>query len=342
MKYTDVTLEIQHGRSLASLNTLGLDVIAEHYACARSEDELCEALAWARDRRLPVTVLGGGSNVVFRSNITGLVLHVGTPGILFDNETVEAGAGENWHQLVLASLEHGLCGLENLSLIPGSVGAAPIQNIGAYGTELSGVFDSLSAIDRDSLESLTLSAADCRFGYRDSIFKGALKDRLVISSVRISLSRTFRPNLDYEGLRHELEQSGAGITAHAVSEAVCALRRRKLPDPEVEGNVGSFFKNPVVSAARLSALLAEHPGMPAWNADGAKDGAKKVSAGWLIEHCGLKGRVLGGAAVSERHALVIVNRGPATGEDVIALAALVQERVFAEFGISLEIEPRVY
>jgi len=334
-----VTLEIQHGRSLASLNTLGLNVRAEHYVSVGSEPELMEALSHARTQGWAVTVLGGGSNLVCRGDLAGLVLHVGIPGILYQDESVEAGAGENWHHLVLSSLEQGLSGLENLSLIPGSVGAAPIQNIGAYGAELSMVFESLVAIDRSTLETVNLDAAECRFGYRDSIFKGELHDQLVICRVSLRLSRDFQPNLEYQGLKQALDVSGVTVTAERVSEAVCALRRSKLPDPDVQGNVGSFFKNPVVSMARVDQLRDEYPDLPCWPVEG---GGAKVSAAWLIERCGLKGKRQGGAAISEQHSLVIVNRDGATGEDVIALASLVQQEISARFDIALEIEPRIY
>ena len=333
-----MTLEIQQQKSLRNLNTFGLPATAEYFASARSEEEVREALALAREKKLAVTVLGGGSNVVFSRDIAGLVLQVAIPGILFEGESVQAGAGEAWHQVVLASLEQGLCGIENLSLIPGSAGAAPIQNIGAYGSELEAVFVSLSAIDRDTLVTHTFEKSDCRFGYRDSIFKGELKDRLVITRISVLLSHTFLPNLSYEGLRRHFEESGEEVTARSVSDAVCRIRRSKLPDPARLGNAGSFFKNPVIGAAHLEQLLAAHPAMPYWRtASGCK-----VSAGWLIEQSGLKGQALGGAAVLDSHALVLVNHRQATGKDVLELAHFIQDEVRRRFDITLEIEPVVY
>lgn len=333
-----MTLEIQQQKSLRYLNTFGLPATAEHFASAHTEEEVREALALARDRHWPVTVLGGGSNMVLSKDIAGLVLHVAIPGILFDGRRLEAGAGEAWHQLVLASLEQGLSGIENLSLIPGSAGAAPIQNIGAYGAELEQVFESLEAIDRQTLESIRFDKADCRFGYRDSIFKGELKDRVVITRISLSLAQAFEPNLTYEGLQRHFAETGEAVTARSVSDAVCEIRRYKLPDPARMGNVGSFFKNPVIDAGHLAKLLAEHPLMPHWQ---TTSGAK-VSAGWLIEQSGLKGQALGGAAVSDRHALVLVNHHGATGEDVLNLAHFIQDEVRQRFDISLEIEPIVY
>lgn len=338
-KYTDVTAEIQYKHSLASLNTLGLPAIAEHYVCVRSDAEVCEALSLARSKSWPITILGGGSNVVIRDKLAGLVIHTLIPGISYRGACVEAGAGEVWHELVLSSLQQGLSGVENLALIPGSVGAAPIQNIGAYGAELKDVFESLKGIDRETLESVELSREDCRFGYRDSIFKHDLKERLVITRVRLRLHTGFEANLQYEPLRIWLEQSAGGdITARTVSDAVVAIRQSRLPDPQRVGNVGSFFKNPVVDEMVIERLRRNAPDLPCWHAATGS----KVSAAWLIEQCGLKGHVAGRAAVSADHALVIINRGGATGEEILALATKIRSTVEARFGIRLDIEPVIY
>jgi UDP-N-acetylmuramate dehydrogenase len=333
-----VTFEIQQQSSLANLNSLGLDVAAEFLAAAHTEDEVCEALEFARSRSCPLTVLGAGSNVVLSRPIEGLVLVMCIPGVLFDGERVEAGAGENWHHLVLGSLEQGLFGLENLSLIPGSVGAAPIQNIGAYGVELESVFSSLVGIDRETLSPVELNKMDCRFGYRDSAFKHNLKDRFVITRVRLSLSDNFEPNLSYDELAREVADSGEALSAELVSETVCRIRTRKLPDPSEIGNVGSFFKNPVVPLDRLEEMQSEYPAVPHWM---TTEGAK-LAAAWLIEQCGLKGLRVGGASISRSHALVVVNEGSATGNDVMSLAAEVQSRVGDRFGVALEVEPIIY
>lgn len=332
-----MTLEIQQRQSLVHLNTLGLDVTAERLAIARSEADVIEALALARSRGWPLTILGGGSNVVFTGDVKGLVLIVGIPGVLLEGERVTAGAGEGWHALVLATLEHELSGLENLALIPGSVGAAPIQNIGAYGVELESVFESLTAIERSSGSRVTLSRADCEFGYRDSLFKNRGRDEFVITSVSLSLSSTFTPHLAYADLKNAFEGQ-APASPLAVAEKVCEIRRQKLPDPDVVGNVGSFFKNPAVSGSAAAALLADYPQLSGWT---QADGSMKLSAAWLIDQCGFRGRGRGGAAIFDRHALVIINRESATPDDVIGLAREIAEEVQARFGVALDIEPRL-
>lgn len=333
-----MTLEIQLDRSLTRLNTLGLNTRAERFVHVCTESDLREALALAREKSWPVTLLGGGSNLVFRGNVVGLVIHVGVSGIRFDGTFVEAGAGESWHQVVLSSLEQGLSGIENLSLIPGSAGAAPIQNIGAYGVELADTFETLVAIDRESLETVTLTRSDCRFGYRDSIFKQALRDRLVVTRIRLRLSNVFVPNLEYAGLQQEMESASTRLSPLAVSQAVCAIRRRKLPDPDLIGNVGSFFKNPIIEPSMLEVLKRDHAGIASWQTESGI----KISAGWLIEQCGLSGASVGGAMVSPKHALVLINAGKAAGEDILALASLIQSRILTRFGIRLDIEPVIY
>jgi UDP-N-acetylmuramate dehydrogenase len=250
---------------------------------------------------------------------------------------VRAAAGENWHGLVQWTLAHGLPGLENLSLIPGSAGAAPIQNIGAYGSELKDVFHSLTAFDFDSGELLSLDRAACRFGYRDSVFKHELRDRAVILDVTFALPKQWRPKLGYAELAREIEARGIGLPdAQAISEAVIAIRRRKLPDPAQVGNAGSFFKNPVVPADKRDALLAAHPQLVSHV---QPDGSYKLAAGWLIDRCGWKGRTLGAAGVYERQALVLVNRGQASGQEIASLARAIQEDVARAFGVMLEPEP---
>lgn len=330
---------IEENYSLTSRNTLGLPVSARYFASASDVEELLEALAFARERSLPVIVLGGGSNTVLQERIDGLVIAVDIKGVAFEGCEVEVAAGENWHGFVRESLARQRYGLENLSLIPGFAGGAPIQNIGAYGVELDRYFVSLEAIDRHSLETVEMTASDCRFGYRDSIFKRALKDRMIITRIKLSLAEIFEPNLDYEDLKVELERTAsAEPSAMEVSDAVCRIRRRKLPDPERIGNAGSFFKNPAVSEQVYRELQDRWPTLKAWPA-----GDKvKLSAAWMIDRLGFKGTTLGDAAVSDQHALVIVNAGSATRADVLALAGRIQEGVEKNFGVSLEIEPVVY
>lgn len=324
--------------SLQSLNTFGLDASAYALVEIESEEDVLALPGFDPARDL---VLGGGSNVVFLSDVPGTVYLNRIRGLEIigedaDTVTVEAGAGENWHELVLWSLVQGLNGLENLSLIPGSVGAAPIQNIGAYGVELASVLESVTAWDWLTSTWAVLERNDCKLAYRDSLFKSSGRDRFLITSVRLRLSRRFSPRIDYRGLAEEL--AGVELTAGAVSEAVIRLRRRKLPDPAVVGNAGSFFKNPVVDKALAEDLRVRHPGLPAWGLAGDQT---KLSAAWMIQSCGLKGLRQGGAGVSEQHALVLVNTGGASGHDVGALTVKVQKSVFESFGVHLEAEPRL-
>jgi UDP-N-acetylmuramate dehydrogenase len=329
-------MKVRENPSLRNLNTFGLDASAGLLLEIESEEDLLAAPALDPARDL---VLGGGSNVVLVDDVPGTVFLNRIRGIDVvgeDGDTclVEAGAGENWHGLVEWSLARGLSGLENLSLIPGSAGAAPIQNIGAYGVELASVLETVTAWDWQRGCWTLLSRDDCRLGYRDSRFRSGDAGRFLITSVRLSLSRTFEPRIDYPGLARELGASKP--TARSVSDAVIRLRRRKLPDPSVTGNAGSFFKNPVVTAEEAEMLRSRHAGLPSWP---AADGQVKLSAAWLIEACGLKGRKVGDARVSEQHALVLVNAGGASGRDIKALAVAVQEAVYGSFGVRLEPEP---
>lgn len=329
-------------RSLRPYNTLGLEAYAREIHRLNS---IADVLSWreaAEHMGMPRLALGGGSNVVFAGDYEGSVGLVAINGIEHlgsDSEFhyVQAGAGENWHGLVRWTLERGLPGLENLSLIPGSVGAAPMQNIGAYGVELSERFESLDAIDLNTGERRLFELEDCRFGYRDSRFKRN-PERWLIMRVLLKLPRRWAPVLDYAGLREELSAMGAQSSQpREISQAVCRIRRRKLPDPEKLGNVGSFFKNPVVSAATVEAIRAELPALPRWTVDGGY----KLSAAWLIEQCGWKGRRVGDAGVHDGHALVLVNHGRATGADIWRLARQIRDSVQERFGIGLEPEPRI-
>ncbi len=288
-------------------------------------------------------VLGGGSNVLFTRDYAGAVLRIATRGVEVVAET-EAGvrlrvaAGENWDRLVRWTLARGFAGLENLILIPGTAGAAPIQNIGAYGVELAEFLCAVEAWDRERGGFVRLVAADCGFGYRDSRFKHE-PGRHLVTAVELELPRERALRLDYAGLPEELRAMGVGVPTHAdVARAVERLRRRKLPDPAEVGNAGSFFKNPVVTRARAEALGSAFPDLPVYPA-GA--GMTKLSAAWLIEAAGFKGRRDGHAGVSAQHALVLINRGSATGAEVLALAARIRAAVAERFGITLEFEPKV-
>jgi UDP-N-acetylmuramate dehydrogenase len=336
----------QTDADLTAMNTLGLSARARHLLRVRSVEEARRARAFlsARPRGVPVLILGGGSNLVLRGEPLDTVLKVDIPGRRKLGETeasivIEAGAGENWHDFVRWTLGQGWPGLENLSFIPGTVGAAPIQNIGAYGLEASERIESLDAFDLVSGELKRFSAVACQFGYRDSLFKRQ-PGRWLITAVRFRLPRRWQPLTHYGELAHELAERGLGDASSPaplqVSDAVIALRRRKLPDPAELGSVGSFFKNPLIETGQSAALLAAYPAMPHHP---QPDGREKLAAGWLIEQCGWKGRRLGPAGCHAQHALILVNHGGATGADILRLAANIQDDVFRRFGVELEPEP---
>ncbi|WP_426193552.1 UDP-N-acetylmuramate dehydrogenase [Massilia sp. DWR3-1-1] len=329
--------------SLRACNTFGIDATASHYVRVTSVDVLRAALADPVLARLPRLLLGGGSNIVLTGDFHGLVLHMAIDGTqLLDAgdagvRLVRAGAGQSWHGLVEATLAQDLGGLENLALIPGTVGAAPIQNIGAYGVELKDVFHSASVFDCASGQVRTMTAADCRFGYRDSVFKQADGAALIVLDVTFALPLAWTPTLGYAELASAVREAGLDApSARQVADLVIAIRRRKLPDPAVIGNAGSFFKNPVVSGARCAAILAAHPGLVH---HAQPDGSEKLAAGWLIDQGGWKGRSMGAAGVYAKQALVLVNRGGATGAEVLALARAITADVAARYGVALETEP---
>ncbi|MDB5853723.1 MAG: murB [Herminiimonas sp.] len=333
---------LQFDYPLQRLNTFGIACKAHAFLPVDSVEVLRAMLADPALRDLPRLVLGGGSNLLLTGDFPGLVLHLCNKGIerageKADSVLVRCAAGERWDDLVQWTLSHGLGGLENLSLIPGSVGASPIQNIGAYGAELADCFHSLRAFDLVSGEVLKLDRDACRFGYRDSIFKHELRERAVILSVTFALPKSWHANLRYTELARELENGGlTQPTPQQVSDAVIAIRTRKLPDPEAIGNAGSFFKNPVVDVVTRDALLAAHPAMVSFP---QPDGTFKLAAGWLIDQCGWKGKSIGPAGVYEKQALVLVNRGGASGQQILALASAIQDDVQQRFGVRLEAEP---
>jgi len=335
-------LFIEHDVSLQPFNTFGLPAWARHYLRITDPAQLDSLRTDAATAGLPRFVLGGGSNVLLTRDVEALLLHMAIPGREIVGEEngavlVRAGAGENWHGFVAFTLAQGLGGLENLSLIPGTVGAAPIQNIGAYGLEIKDVFHSLTAYDLATGARRMLRAADCRFGYRDSVFKQADGAGLVVLDVTFALPRAWQPNLRYAELANALQEAGiAKPTPQQVSETVVAIRRRKLPDPAVIGNAGSFFKNPVVTGAQCAALLARFPQLVH---HAQADGSEKLAAGWLIDQCGWKGRSMGAAGVYPKQALVLVNNGGASGAEVLALARAIQADVLEKFGVTLEPEP---
>lgn len=330
--------------SLKPYNTFGIDVKARYFTQAHNDDEVREALAQARQRELRVQVIGGGSNLLLTRDIDALVLHMASRGrrVLSDDGervVVEAQAGEPWHPFVQWSLAQGYCGLENLSLIPGTVGAAPMQNVGAYGVEIKDVFAGLTALDRETGELRDFNLEECAFGYRDSLFKRN-PGRWLILRVRFALSHALQAHLDYGPVRQRLAEQGVEQpTAQAISDAICSIRREKLPDPAELGNAGSFFKNPVVAAELVERIRSQHPGVVAYP---QADGQVKLAAGWLIEQAGWKGYREGDAGVHRLQSLVLVNHGQASGAQLHALAQRIQADILERFGVELEMEPNLY
>ncbi len=335
-------MQLIENQPLKDFNTFGLDASAAHFFEAKTEADVRSVL---KKTPRPILVLGGGSNILLtQKTVGGLVLKNSILGKSVEKRfknTVWArvGGGENWHETVMWSLENGLAGLENLSLIPGTVGAAPIQNIGAYGVELKDVFLKLEAIDLETGRKRSFSAKECHFGYRDSFFKKELRGRFLISAVWFRLFLKPKINVSYGAIADVLNEKGiASPTARDVSEAVISIRRSKLPDPAVIGNSGSFFKNPTIERAFFEKISTKWPKMPAWPQE---NGSVKIPAGWLIEQCGWKGQRLGNAGCYEKQALVLVNLGGATGAEVWALAEKIIASVAEKFGIRLEAEVNV-
>jgi len=338
-----VSLILASNQSLKSYNTFAVDQCARFFASAKSDEDVRDALAQARQLDVPLLPIGGGSNLLLTRDVSALVLHMASRGIRiidesFERVLVEAEAGEPWHPFVLWTLEQGLVGLENLSLIPGTVGASPIQNIGAYGVEIKDVFAGLTAMDSQSGVIREFTLEDCAFDYRDSLFKQQ-QGRYLILRVRFQLRRQAGLHLEYGPIRQRLAEQGiATPSAQDVSRAVCAIRSEKLPDPQQLGNAGSFFKNPLVSAAVAQALRESHSDLVAYP---QADGQVKLAAGWLIEKAGWKGFRDGDAGVHRLQALVLVNYGRATGAQLLGLARRIQADVLARFDVVLEIEPNV-
>jgi UDP-N-acetylmuramate dehydrogenase len=305
-------------------------------------DELKDALAFGAASNIPVLVLGGGSNILLSTDYLGLVIRINFKGIerLNTKGLVKVAAGENWHEFVESCMNHGFHGLENLALIPGTVGAAPIQNIGAYGVEFEQFVVSVSVYDKKLGKVLELNHRDCKFGYRDSLFKNADAQHLIVLGLTLQLAIRHSPNISYGALLAEFAgRDLAEITNRNVFDAVCRVRSSKLPDPKKLGNAGSFFKNPLVSAAKAETLKQEFPDIPCF--DVCEMGLVKIPAAWLLDQAGWRGKRKGGAGVHEQHALVIVNAQDATGEDIVLLAQEMAGSVLKRFGIALESEVRL-
>lgn len=331
--------------SLKKYNTFGIECNAAYFAAAETIEELKELLQWAHLKKLSSLILGGGSNVLFTKDVEGLVIRNGISGIekISEDENhvyLKVGAGVVWHQFVLYCLEHNYAGVENLALIPGSVGASPMQNIGAYGVEIKELFHELTALHKQTLETQTFSNSDCAFGYRESVFKNKYKNEFVITDVTYRLNKVPQFNIGYGAIKQELELQGAKeLSIQAIANAVMAIRSSKLPDPAKIGNAGSFFKNPSIPKDQYQILKSKFPDLVAYE---NTDGTMKLAAGWMIDQCGLKGYRNGDAGVHDKQALVLVNHGTASGSEIVSLCKHVQSEVFAKFGVELHPEVNIY
>jgi UDP-N-acetylmuramate dehydrogenase len=336
--------EIQRHQSLKPYNTFGIDVKSDFFAEVQSVIELKSILSDTDFRTKPLLILGGGSNVLFTSDFHGLVILNRIKGIDVTGEDdhhvwIKAASGEVWHDLVMFTIQRGWGGLENLSLIPGSVGASPMQNIGAYGVEIKDSFFELEALDLETLELIKFNYQDCEFGYRESVFKHKFRNRYFITSVTFRLSKIPVLNTSYGAIRLELESKGISDPGvKDVSDAVIAIRRSKLPDPAVLGNAGSFFKNPEISAKQYQQIKSAHSGLVAYE---LADGNFKLAAGWLIEQCGWKGKRIGETGSHKDQSLVLVNYGNARGKEIQELAIRIRESVYEKFGVWINPEVNI-
>jgi UDP-N-acetylmuramate dehydrogenase len=337
-------MNIQQHYSLKQLNTFGINATCSYFTEASTAEELKSILSLPQFKHIPKLILGGGSNILFTQDFDGLVIKNNIKGIILLGEDesyyyVKAGAGVVWHDLVLYCINNNYGGLENLSLIPGSVGAGPIQNIGAYGVEIKDYLLELEALEIETLSVKTFSNVDCKFGYRNSVFKTSLKNKYIITSVTYRLLKNPVLNTSYGAIEQELQQMGVkNKSIKAISDAVCNIRNSKLPNPAVLGNAGSFFKNPEITEMEYNTLKDKHPNIVGYNAE---PGKVKVAAGWLIEQCGWKGKTLGHAGVHKNQSLVLVNYGQASGNEIYNLSEQIIESVKNTFGILLEREVNI-
>lgn len=337
-------MHIRTDVSLRDYSTMRLGGKAAALVEIASKDELLEALVWAENKQLPVLVLGGGSNVIFSDGFDGLVIVNHIPGFTVVEEsdattTLQIGAGENWDEVVDRTVKLGLSGIEKLSLIPGTAGATPVQNVGAYGAEIADVFVELEAYDMQTKQFVTLDKAACNFSYRNSIFKSVHDRRYVITSITLQLTRHQPEPPFYEVLQCYLDERNTHeYSVQTIRDAVIAIRNSKLPDPTIIANTGSFFKNPIIPAAQFTELAQRFPEMPHWP---TKDGQVKLPAGWLIDQAGLKGYQAHGMKIYEKNALVFVNDSAETYEDLAAFRQEIIEKIHTTFGVTLEQEPEL-
>ncbi|MFT7561457.1 MAG: UDP-N-acetylmuramate dehydrogenase [Flavobacteriales bacterium] len=342
-------ITIQENVDLQGFNTLGVPSCARYFVKVSNENEIRQAIEWSKEHSLPLVILGGGSNILLDENIKALVVHIALLGKATLRETslsepildkdserkiLRACAGENWHEWVNYCAEQQAYGLENLALIPGTVGAAAVQNIGAYGVEVASTIECVRVLNIMTLEVSDLSAEECLFSYRESIFKTPAGLPFIILSIDFSLSKFFKPNLNYPALANRVKQKD--VNAESVIQAVVSIRREKLPDPSIDANVGSFFKNPIVSLQKLETLRCHFPEIASF----PYNEKAKIAAAWLIDNAGWKGKIHGGVSVHESQALVIVNRKLAGLSDVLAFAHAIQSDIAQRYDIELEIEPQ--
>ncbi len=337
-------MQVQQNYPLKKYNTFGIAACAEYFSTFTSINDLKQLLLTTANKQQETLILGGGSNILFTKNYNGLVLkneikEIHTVHEDEDRAYVRVGAGENWHQFVLYCIKHNFSGIENLSLIPGNVGASPMQNIGAYGVEIKDVFYSLEAYHLKEQRITNFTLNDCEFGYRDSVFKKRFKDQFVILSVTFLLNKKPQYNISYGAIKDELEKMGVrDLSIQAISQAVINIRTRKLPDPNVIGNAGSFFKNPEVRGHEFHEIKRIHPGIIGYD---LQNGNVKLAAAWLIEQCGWKGYRKGDAGCHEKQALVLVNYGNASGKEIYDLSTEIKISVKEKFNVDLEREVNI-
>jgi UDP-N-acetylmuramate dehydrogenase len=336
-------MKFQKNIPLKEFNTFGMDVNCDLFYNITSVKEVLLVLKSEEYKKNKHLILSGGSNLLFTSNFKGLILKNNIKGIEIISEEedyiyLKVGAGENWHDFVLWTIKKGLSGLENMSLIPGNVGTSPIQNIGAYGVEVKDVITEVSGVYLEEIKEFTLNNKECNFDYRDSIFKNTLKNKTIITKVTFKLSKNAQHNTKYGAISEELKDLGLEVSTENISKAVISIRERKLPNPAEIGNSGSFFKNPIIRTTQFTALQQFHPNIVGYPSDNKNT---KVAAGWLIDQCGWKGYREKDAGVHKNQALVLVNYGNATGEEIISLAQKIQFSVNDKFGIQIHPEVNI-
>ena len=332
-------MRIEENYSLKAHNTFGIDAKCGRFLEYETVEEAQQVAEVLRESATPYIIIGGGSNLLLTKDFDGIVVHSALKGYAIVGDRMVCGSGMVWDDIVAISLNAGLYGAENLSLIPGDVGASAVQNIGAYGVEAQDLIRQVEAVEISTSRLQVIDAADCQYGYRQSRFKQAWKNCYLITRVTYQFSKTFVPKLDYGNIRSELARKGiAAPTAQQLRETIIDIRRAKLPDPAVEGNAGSFFMNPIVSRGKYEQLASQYEGMPHYEVDADR---VKIPAGWMIDQCGWKGKSLGRAGVHDKQALVLVNRGGATGSEIVALCETIRRDVNDKFGIDIHPEVNI-